>query len=229
MYNDEMIEEVREYLNDNNDVAIDCLENIGEGDWCEVYSLYDLYREYCNGELDEVINLFVDSGMNATSYYRYYVRDDEVKDEDDMCYDIEDILDDDDIVEMIIDDIVRYNVSVPDDLYNMCCPRTLEEVKSDITNAYNGLIKHRRKMLGDVEDLDYFKTVCDSVSTLTRVYNSIIRIIDSCSDDDVNILDNMVWENVLPNIEGFVVVFAKGGVTVEKAVEVWMKKNVLEG
>ena len=39
MYNEEMIEDVREYLNDNNDVAIDCLENIGEGDWCEVYSV----------------------------------------------------------------------------------------------------------------------------------------------------------------------------------------------
>lgn len=229
MYNDEMIENVREYLNEHNDVAVDCLVNIGEGDWCEVYSLYDLYNCYCGGELDDVINLFVDSGMNATSYYRYYVKDDEVNDEDDMCYDIENVLDDDDTVEMIIDDILNWNINIPDELYKMCKPVTLEDVKGKITDAYNSLVKRRQTMLGDVADLDYFKTVCNSVSTLTRVYNSIIRIADSCSDDDVDILDGMVWENVMPHIEEYVVVFAKGGVTVEKATEVWIKNNVLEG
>ena len=229
MYNEEMIEEVREYLNDNNDVAIDCLDSIGEADWCEVYSLYDLYSDYCNGELDEIINLFVDSGMNATSYYRYYIKDDELKDEDDMCYDIEDMLDDDDIVEQIIDKIVNLNVNVPDELYKMCHSVSLEDVQREITEASKRLLNTSVDLLKNADDMDWYLTVCKSVVLHDRIYNALIKITASCSEDDYKILIDMVWANVIPSLVQFTTGFCKGGVTVEKAVEVWMKNNVLEG
>lgn len=229
MYNEEMIENVREYLNEHNDVAVDCLVNIGGCDWCEVYSLYDLYDCYCGGELDDVINLFVDSGMNATSYYRYYVKDDEVKDEDDMCDDIEETLDDDDIVEAIIDDIVNLNVNVPDELYKMCHSVTLEDVQREITEANNRLLNTSVDLLKNADDADWYLTVCKSVVLHDRIYNALMKITSSCSEDDYKILIDMVWANVIGSLVQFATGFCKGGVTVEKAVEVWIKKNILEG
>ena len=231
MYNEEMIENVREYLNDNNDVAIDCIQSLGDGDWTNTYSLYELYQDYCNGELDEVINLFVASGEDAYAYNYYFVNQDgEVCDDDDLCYAIEEYLEDDDIIESIIEDINNWNVNVPDDLLELCKESaTLEDVQTSVSSAYRKLLQHKRNMLGEVQDLDYFRDVCDSTTRLMRIYASIMRIAEKCSENDINILNEMVWENTIPNIEVFTCTFCKGGITIEKAVEVWLNNNVLEG
>ena len=229
MDNERMIEDVRDYLNENNDVAIDCLQAVGDWDCLNTCSLYDLYSDQCNGELDEIINLFVDAGMNATSYYDYYIYDGELKDSDDLCYDIELILDDDDIVEMIIDEIVNLNVNVPDELYKMCHSVTLEDVQREITEANNRLLNTSVDLLKNADDSDWYLTVCKSVVMHDRIYNALMRIIKSCSEDDYKILIDMVWVNVIASLVQFATGFCKGGVTVEKATEVWIKKNVLEG
>ena len=195
------------------------------------FILYDLYRDYCNGELDEVINLFVDSGMNASSYYGYYVRDDEVKDEDDMCYDIEEILDDDDIVTQIMAEIDYGNVNVPDELYKLCHVVEWDMIKDDIHASYSLLVK---EMHADVmaypDDIERFERWVCTGSLYKRIRNCLISTkVFNATADDYEILKDMAWTNVIHHIVDFCKDFCKGGVTVEKATEVWVKKNVLEG
>ena len=59
-YSEDMIGDVREYLQGEVEETCEYLYDIGQ-EWCRVYDLYDLYSDYCGGELSEVINLFVGS------------------------------------------------------------------------------------------------------------------------------------------------------------------------
>lgn len=229
MMNENMIENVREYLNEHNDVAIECLEHLGDYDWLTIYSLDDLLDDYCNGELEEVINLFVSSGTEARSYYEYYVKDGEVYDADDLYYDVESVLGDDDVITEIIAEIDYRNINVPDELYNMCRTVTLEDVQGNIRDSLDFVLYNNFEQMKLIEDLDCFKTSCESVAILMRIVNALTTIVKSCNEDDYPVLQEVVWEHTIPSIMQFAIGFAKGGVTIEKAVEVWMKKNLLEG
>lgn len=224
MYNENLVEEVRDYLINDNDLAIECLEHLGDYDWLMIYSLDDLYNDYCGGYLDDVINLFVDSGMNATSYYRYYVRDGEVKDEDDMCYDIEEVLDDDDTVIEIIAEIDYGNINVPDDLYKMCHVIEWDVIKDDIHAGYAKLM-NELYLATSVETFDV--AVCTG-SVYKRIRDCLISTkVFKATSDDYEILKDVVWEDVITHITNYCKDFCRGGVTIEKATEVYIMNNIL--
>ena len=230
MISEKMIEDVREYLADDNDVAIECLKCVGDYDWLNTYTLYDLYNDYCGGDIEEVINLFVDAGFNASSYYEYFIDGyGDLKESDDLCYEIDKALTDDNLICEIIEEINCWNINVPDDLYDLCHSATVEDVQDAITKANKFILGNSVDLLKNEDDLDWYLTVCKSVAMHDRIYNALMRITSTCSEDDCNILIGIVWENVIPSIVQFATGFCKAGVTVEKATEVWIKNNVLEG
>lgn len=231
-YSEDMIGDVREYLQGEVEEAREYLYDIGQ-EWCKVYDLQDLYNDYCWGDLASVINLFVESRLEATDYEEYFVQGGEVAETCNLEDAVWEILDDDDIVERIIECAVDGTISASDDLMDIInkghC--SWQNVDDAMRKHFHNMLESERESFKDPEYANEAHEFAKVVRLIEDAHNAFFCLLNTKFfgiaeeryADIVSILDGN------PNWLMGVGITARGhigaGITFEKGVEMYLKND----
>lgn len=230
-YSEKMIDDVREYLQGEIEETRDYLYDIGV-DWCRMYDLYDLYHEYCCGELDEIINLFVSNSMEAYGYGEYFVKYGELYEAADLEDAVWEVLEDNDTVEKIIEYIADGKIDyAPDDLLEIINSgsSSWQDVDDALhTHFHNSLVSEREAFNDPLygNSPNEFAEVCRRIEDMRSAFNCLLKtkfsnIPEERYGDIVNVLDaNPNW---LMGVGMVARGYMKDGIPFTKGVEMYLK------
>ena len=235
-YSEKLIDDVRDYLMDASiDETRDYLCDLGY-DWCYVYDLDDLYNDYCNGQLDEVINMFVSVRMDAYDGGEYYVSYGEVCEANELEDRIWEELEDEDLIIRLIDYALSGKINASSSLLEIINSRnvTWDDVDDAVLCNFRKFCECERGALKDPEYADEpftFAEVCGKIANVERIVNHIRSTKFGHIDESKyeKIIDALhINEQWLEQATGVAVAHMAYGISLEKGFEVYLKKAWFE-
>ena len=237
---EEVIDAIAEWMADNTDFSTGFLQSHGEY-WLRVYSLDELYDDYYSGELEEVINAFMESGCACRDYYEYFVDDNgDLHDADDMGNVVSEMVyDDNKYAEWVLEEIEEGLITEPQGLMEIVEKYSLpswEDVACKIEGIASDMICSLYKSRATLFDTDnnggdlvsmcrYIVSVNDTAEYLKKTW--------FCGADESmygKIIDDLDNDNLLGVINADAEEYIKGmHVSFEKAIEIVVKNEYLKG
>lgn len=231
-YSEKLIDDVRDYLMDaSTDETRDYLCDLGY-DWCYVYDLDDLYNDYCNGQLDEVINMFVSAHMDAYDGNEYYVSSyGEVCDASELEDRIWEELEDDNLITRLIDYALSGKINASSNLLEIINNgySSWQDVDDALhTHFHNSLVSEREAFNDPLygNSPNEFAEVCRRIEDMRSAFNCLLKtkfsnIPEERYGDIVSVLDaNPNW---LMGVGMVARGYMKDGIPFTKGVEMYLK------
>ena len=234
-----LMDEVIEWMGENAEFTKEFLGAHGY-DWCQLYTLGELFDDYCGSDLVEIIQLFQNSNCDATDYDAYFVDDNgDLRDGYDLDSEVEDFVynNSDGIFRKVLDDLEcglidndeliaiyeKYAVTPWEDV-----ARKLWERRDDVTLHYVDEID-KVLMNGD-KSTDDFINICDIVHDMVAMVNVLTDTrFFGIDESEYGELCELFYKtdditcNEVYNMLNIVRSWACGGVTIEKATEMYVK------
>lgn len=236
---EEVIDAIAEWMADNTEFSADFLREHGE-DWLHVYTLDEMYRDYCGGDLADVINMFADNNVEASTWSDYFVDDNGDLHTDDEFSEVvsEMVFDDNKYAEWVLEEIEEGLIDEPQELMDIVSKyaatpwedveRKLWERRDDVILHYIGEID-KILMNGD-KSTDDFVGICNTVHDMVSMVNVLTTTrffgIDESEYAELCELFEKTDDITCNEVYNMLIIvgsWACGGVTIEKATEMYVK------
>ena len=231
---EQMMEDVREWMQDNIEWSADFLYSHGNYWANETYDLEDLLDDIEDGELYALVNLIIDADLGYVSDCDKFFFDcdgnlKKIDDLEDAIYEFIDV--DDDIVDMLLDDIDEGLVD-DNDLMEIIKKYSLpswDDVEYELKAVFNNFCRHSNQLMFDGYDFVY---VCKEVALASAVKDYLIST-KFCNADESEysrIIGDLDGDNLLPVLMSDTSEYIEGmHIPLEKALEIVVKNEYLKG
>lgn len=236
---EKVIDAIAEWMADNTEFSADFLREHGE-DWLHVYTLDEMYRDYCGGDLADVINMFADNNVEASTWSDYFVDDNGDLHTDDEFSEVvsEMVFDDNKYAEWVLEEIEEGLIDEPQELMDIVskyATASWEDVASVIEDERKKAYKKQleRCWLGGGEVcLETFVSASHEVVAITETCDALrdTRFFGADESEYSRIIDDFKTDNLLNVLVADSEEYVSGmHVPFRKALEVVVKNEYLKG